>query len=218
MERLKFRLDILKEISVEDMLGCMKHGEAPEGGEVLGLKRKVYEQVVRYLRIEGNPTEADPDYKEANINHLVFSIISPILEQVALTTRENVRLQSQKEIVSTDGKTGGTQEVVVVDRITYNKEKFILVVESKRSSLGQALKQCLLALKDMRDNNGDGKVYGFLTTGTLWQMVEYDGRSFRLTEKMIALFGGMDEDEARWMRKHSTIVDCLKFALDNGDR
>ena len=203
---------------MEEMLGCMEHGEASEGGEALGLKRKVHEQVVRYLRIEGNPTEADPDYKEVNINHLVFSIISPILEQFALTTTENVRLQSQKEIVSTDGKTGDTQEVVFVDRTTYKKEKFILVVESKRSSLGQALKQCLLALKGTRDNNGDGKVYGFLTTGTLLQMVEYDGGSFRLTEKMIALFGRTDEGEARWMRKYSTIVDCLKFALDNGGR
>jgi len=89
-------------------------------------------------------------------------------------------------------------------------------VEAKRSSLGQALKQCLLALKDMGDINGDGKVYGFVTTGKSWQMVEYDGVSFRMTEEMIVLFSKMHENEKRWLSSHSVIVGCLNFALNNG--
>lgn len=38
------------------------------------------------------------------------------------------------------GETGGTEDVVVVDKIAY-EERFILVEEAKRSSSGQALKQ-----------------------------------------------------------------------------
>jgi hypothetical protein len=32
------------------------------------------------------------------------------------------------------------------------EEKFVLVFEAKRSSLGQAMRQCLLTMKDMGDN------------------------------------------------------------------
>ena len=105
-ERLGFRIATVDKIPVEEMLEFIDQGEAPEGGEVMETKRKVYEQIVRYLRIEGEPTEADPDFKAGNINHLVFAIISPILEKFALTTGRNVVL-GEKEIVSTDGETGG---------------------------------------------------------------------------------------------------------------
>lgn len=38
------------------------------------------------------------------------------------------------------------EEIVIVDLVSANEERFILVVEAKRSSLGQAMKQCLLAI------------------------------------------------------------------------
>jgi len=118
-ERLRFRIATVDEMPVGEMFGFIEQGGAPEGGEIMETKRKVYEQIVRYLRIEGKPTEADPDFNEGNINHLVFSIISPILEKFALTAGRNVVLRSEKEIVSTDGETGGTEEVVVTgSRIT----------------------------------------------------------------------------------------------------
>jgi len=54
------------------------------------------------------------------------------------------------------------------------------------------LKQCLLSLKDARDQNGGGAVYGFITTGELWQMLKYDGK-FQMTDTMQALFHSMEE-------------------------
>ena len=59
---------------------------------------------------------------------------------------------------------GGKEEFVIADLEDVRTEKFVLVVEAKKSSLGQAMKQCLLAMKNMRDCNGEGKVYGFTTT------------------------------------------------------
>ncbi|RPB28995.1 hypothetical protein L211DRAFT_776716 [Terfezia boudieri ATCC MYA-4762] len=92
--------------------------------------------------------EADTDFKEANIHHLVYVILSPILESFILRTgRENVRLLSEKEIVSKDGETGGEEEFAIVDLIQVRSEDFILIVEAKRASLGQAMKQCFLAMK-----------------------------------------------------------------------
>ncbi|KAI5839545.1 hypothetical protein DFP73DRAFT_561270 [Morchella snyderi] len=71
---------------------------------------------------------------------------------------------------------------------------FVLVVEAKTVSLGEARKQCFLSLKDMRDNNGGGSVYGFITTGDSWRMVSYDG-TFQMSEKMEVLFDTMDDDK-----------------------
>jgi hypothetical protein len=46
----------------------------------------------------------------------------------------------------------------------------VLVAETNTTSLGLALKQCLLALKDMGKSNGcRSKVFGFVTT---WGLLE----------------------------------------------
>ncbi|KAF8538994.1 hypothetical protein BDD12DRAFT_839949, partial [Trichophaea hybrida] len=70
--------------------------------------------------------------------------------------------------------------------------------------------------KDMRENNGGGEVYGFVTTGETWQMLRNDGTSFQLSEKMNVLFDTMDEDQERWMKDYSVLVDCMFGALSNG--
>ncbi|RPB18438.1 hypothetical protein L211DRAFT_871808 [Terfezia boudieri ATCC MYA-4762] len=43
------------------------------------IKKKVYDNLVGYLEIEGYPSEVDPDFKEANITDLVLFAIYPIL-------------------------------------------------------------------------------------------------------------------------------------------
>jgi hypothetical protein len=217
-ERLGFRTRSLKGISVSRMLANQKYmleGEIPDS--MLKTKEEVYKEIVRYLQIAGYPTEADPDFKEGNIGHLVYATISPILSEfIRMTGRKSIQLRSEKEIVSTDGETGGTEEFVVVDLISVREERFIFVIEGKRSSIGKAMRQCLLAMKDMRDNNGVGIVYGFMTTGELWQMVTYDGELFKMTESFFALFPDMEEDKERWMKDYSVVVDCMYAALSNG--
>lgn len=193
-------------------------------------KEKVYAGIVGHLDIEGYPTEVNPDFKEANINDLVYIMLHPILLDFRRKTGRCIRLQREKEIVSVDSETGGTEEFVVMDLISVTKDRFVLVIEAKKASLGKAIKQCLLAMKDMKDNNsygsgngdgggggdGGGEVYGFVTTGERWRMVRYDGRSFELTENMDVLFDTMGEDKERWMRDYSALVDCMDVALSNG--
>lgn len=48
----------------------------------------------------------------------------------------------------------------------------MLIVQAKELRLENATEQCLLLMKDMSDRNNDGSpVYGFITTGELWQMI-----------------------------------------------
>lgn len=117
-------------------------------------------------------------------------------------------------IVSVDSETSGMEEFVVMDLISLTEEKFVLVVEAKKVSLGEARKQCFLSMKDMRDNNGGGTVFRFITTSDTWRMASYDG-TFQITEKMEILFDTMEEDKERWMKDYSVLVDCLNVALSN---
>ena len=113
-------------------------------------------------------------------------------------------------------QTGCNEELVVVDEISVTEEKVVFIVEAKRTYVGQAMKQILLSLQGARDNNGGGAVYGFITTGQIWQMLSYDGASFQMTSEIQAVFNGMDGYEEKWMKDCSIIVDCLFFALENG--
>ena len=80
-------------------------------------------------------------------------------------------------------------------------KKFVLVIEAKRSNMGSAMKQLLLSLKDMRDLNGQGPtVYGFTTTGDVWQMVIYDGSKFKVTDDFKVVFPKMKSNSCRGTR------------------
>ncbi|KAI5837451.1 hypothetical protein DFP73DRAFT_619587 [Morchella snyderi] len=154
-KRLGFRMRALKAIPADRMLANLE-GEGPDA--LLGTKERM-----------------DEDFKEASINHLVYSIARTILFDLRCKTgRKSLHLRS------TDGDTGGTEEFVVVDLISVTEEKFAPTVEAKRSSLGQAMRQCLLSMKDMRDNNTRGQVNGFVTTGEQWQMLKCDGALFQM--------------------------------------
>jgi len=114
-------------------------------------------------------------------------------------TKRNIRLRREKEIVGTDFETGGKGEFVVMDFISVMEPNFVLVIEVKGSSVGDAMKQCLAAMKD---NNSEGVVYGFITTGEHWQMLRYDGKMFQMTEKFMVLFNTMQ----RKCQPHATNI------------
>jgi len=192
--------------------------------------------ILEYLRFEGYPTQAISGFKESNVNDLVLYTMGPVGEGILTTSHDakpqqtsvaklgssivergrDIVLKREKEIIAVDGETGGYQEFVVMDIIGIKEEKFVIVVEAKASCIGLALKQCLLALKDMLVNNGGGLVYGFVTTGEFWRMVRYDGTSFTLTNVFMVLFNTMRDEKDRWMSECSVLVDCLNVALNVG--
>ncbi|RPA93678.1 hypothetical protein L873DRAFT_1815520, partial [Choiromyces venosus 120613-1] len=215
-KRLGILINKLKAMPLDGMLANAKHLEGWDADVILKAKKKVYEQIVQYLEIEGYLTEVCTGFKEGKLNDLVYSIISPILAVFRCKTGRGIRLEREKEIISTENETGVRKEFVVMDRVSVTEERFVLIIEGIRSSAGEAMKQCLLSMKDMRDNNGTGVVYGFVTTGDTWQMLRNDGTSFQLSEKMHVLFYNMGEDRETWMKDYSVLVDCMFCVLSNG--
>ncbi|KAF8423832.1 hypothetical protein EV426DRAFT_717254 [Tirmania nivea] len=98
----------------------------------------------------------------------------------------------EKEIISMDEKTGEMEEFIVMDRIQVAEERFVRIIEAKNSSTGEVIKQCLLSLKEAWDYNGQGEVFGFVTTGKHWQMIRYNGKSFVVIEEFTASFRTME--------------------------
>ncbi|KAG0138683.1 hypothetical protein HOY82DRAFT_544544 [Tuber indicum] len=184
--------------------------------QVRKAKEMVYQNIVQYLTGEGYPTEELEDYNEANLNDLVLLIILPILTELKGETGCSLLLRREQEIPPTDSEPGSFQQFVRMDFIGVRDKRFVLVVEAKKSTVGQAKWQCMLVLKDVWDNNGGGIVYGFVTCGTEWQMIQYDGMGFTQTDNLWVLFTNMRQERERWMKECSVIVDCIYMALRSG--
>ncbi|KAL0638819.1 hypothetical protein Q9L58_002048 [Maublancomyces gigas] len=65
--------------------------------------------------------------------------------------RNIIQLLREKKIVSTDSTTGGMEEFVMMDLISVKERNYVLIIEAKKASLGDAMKQCLFVMKDMRE-------------------------------------------------------------------
>lgn len=173
--------------------------------------------MIQYLGVMGYPTDTNSDFNGANIGRLVCATINLIvIDFKRVTGRESIRLLSEKELVSIDRETDDMEKFVEVNRVSLGEGRFILIVKAMRYSLGQTVKQCLLAMKDLCDRNNGGDVYGFVTTGTHWQMIRYDGKSFVATESFMVFFRTMRTDKKRWMKDGSALVDCMYTALSKG--
>lgn len=70
---------------------------------------RYYKRIVEHLNIAGYLGEADPDFDEANVGNLVHGITSPIVNLMWQEMGRMLRLTREKEIISRDGKTGGTE-------------------------------------------------------------------------------------------------------------
>ncbi|RPA94609.1 hypothetical protein L873DRAFT_1814167 [Choiromyces venosus 120613-1] len=184
--------------------------------QVQQTKEIVFENIVRFIEAKGYPMESDEDFKEAKVNDLVLLIILPILSDFRRATGRDLMLRREKEIIAADSETRGLLEFVGIDIIGIPDEKFVFIVEPKRSSVGNPKRQCLLALKDMADNNGGGIVYGFVTSGEQWQMIRYDHMAFTQTDRFPVLFSSMRHEKDIWLKEGSVIIDCIHTALRSG--
>ncbi|KAF8416251.1 hypothetical protein EV426DRAFT_578791 [Tirmania nivea] len=179
-------------------------------------KEEVYKSIVRYLAVT-TPMVDFKEFKEANVCDLVLPTILPVLYDFKeKAPRKRVTVMREKQVVSEDSEVGGFEEFVVMDVISIMAERNILIFEAKRESLGAAMGQCLLAMKDLRDGNKGGMIYGFVTTGDVWRMLSYDGATFQVTDRLFMVFDLMRDDKVKWIREYSLVVDCLYAALSKG--
>ena len=151
--------------------------------------------------------------KEANINNIVYAILSTILYDVRENTgRTQLHIHREASIVGIRGVTGGYEEFVMMNHISRDEHRYIMVVEAKRGNIELGLIQCLLSMRDMRNNNAI-EVYGFVTNGEYWAMVIYDGKCFRKTPPMVVFFRGIKNNKELWIEEYSIIVDCITAAI-----
>ena len=66
-------------------------------------------------------------------------VIGPILSDFKRKTRRNIRLECEKQIISVDDITEGMDEFVVMDRIEVSEEKFVLIIEAKKSNMLESI-------------------------------------------------------------------------------
>jgi hypothetical protein len=124
-QRLGIRINEIKAVSVDIMLANAQY--SVEADAIKETKERVYRRIVEYLNVEGYPEEANPDFKEANVSDLVYSIIGPLIDFIRKKTERMIRLTREKETISIDNETGGTEEFVVLDFISVTKEKFVFI-------------------------------------------------------------------------------------------
>ena len=188
-------------ISTSQMLADVKPEIKGLGEEqVERAKENIFNSIVDLIKIQGYPTESNDNFNKASVNDLVFFILLPIYTAFRRETGRELRLQREKDTISTDF-------IGVGDR------KYVFVVEAAKSSIGQAKRACMLALKEMGDNNPGGVIYGLVTSGDVWQIIRYQREIFTQTDPVQAVFRAMEHDKAKWFKESSIIVDCLDAAL-----
>ena len=164
------------------------------------LKKKVFERLMDCMDSEGFPEASIAPMNESVVTDYVGLILQVLVAYYNRTMHrdDDLILSREKQIISKDEQVGGNMEFVIMQKISVMNTRYVLVVEAKRDSLGKGLVQLLLALKSMWEINNDQKlVYGFVTTAINWQLVTYDGQTWKLSETSTVLFGNMEQQEDR---------------------
>ncbi|CAF0860118.1 unnamed protein product [Rotaria sordida] len=151
------------------------------------LKKKIFERLIDCIISEGYPEAAISPMNESVVRDNIGVILQAMVSYYKLTmNRNDLKLLREKEIIT------------------------------KRDSLGKELTQLLLALKSMYDINNDKKlVYGFLTTAIQWQLVTYDGQTWKLSELSTVLLANMRKQEDRWLKNNTQILDVIYSILSS---
>ena len=181
------------------------------------LKKKIFNRLVDSIRSEGYPEASLSPLNEAVVTDFVGNILQPMVAHFYCSrTRKDIELTRETQIISRDEEVGGNMEFVVMHSIDDDNDRYVIVIEAKRGALGKGLTQLLLALKSAFGiNNGQKKVYGFVTTAIQWQLITYDGQTWKLSESSPLLFGNMDQQENRWFKDYTKILDMIYSILSS---
>ena len=175
------------------------------------LKKKICERLSDCIESEGFPEASISPMNQAVVADNVRLILQALVSHCRRTmNRDDLILSGQKQMMS-KGRQFGIIQMNDVDAIRY-----VLVVETIGDSLGNGLTQLLLTLKSMWDVNNDQKmVYGLLTTAINWQLVTYDGQTWKLSEPSTLLLANIEEKEERWLKNNTQILDVMYSILSS---
>ncbi|CAF3052744.1 unnamed protein product [Rotaria sp. Silwood2] len=181
------------------------------------LKKKIFERLIDCILSEGFPEGTILPINESVVTDNVGIILQAIVSYHKLTmNRNDFILLREKQIISKNEQFGGNMEFIIAQTTNVENTRYVLVVEPKSDSLGKGLTQLLLVLKSIWDINNDNKmVYGLLTTGINWQLVTYDGQSWKLSEPSTVLLANMRKQEDRWLKNNTQILDVIYSILSS---
>jgi hypothetical protein len=179
------------------------------------LKKKIFKRLIDCIESEGFPEASISPMNEAVVTDNVGIILITMVSHCKRTmNRNDLILSRKKQIIGEDEQVSGKMEFVIIQQINAGNTRYVIVVEVKREILGKGLTQLLLSLKSMWEINNDHKlVYGFLTTAIDWQLVTYDGRTWKLSEPSSLLLGNMGKQEDRWLKNYTQILDIIYSIL-----
>lgn len=179
------------------------------------LKREIFKRLSDYMISEGFPAAALSSCNESIVtDHVGVILTAMISHHKRMMARKDLMLKRGIQVISTDEQMDENIECLVIHTINVDDVRYVVVVEGKRGALASGLPQLLLALKSMWDLNGDRKlVYGFLTTAIEWQLVVYDGQTWKIWERCTVLLPNMVEKEDRWLKNNTQILDVIYSVL-----
>jgi len=181
------------------------------------LKKNIFNQLVECIESEGYPEASLSPLNEAVVTDYVGHILPPMVAHFNRSrTRKDIELTRETQIISRDEEVGGNMEFVVMHSIDDDNDRYVIVIEAKRGALGKGLTQLLLALKSAFGiNNDQKKVYGFLTTAIQWQLITYDGQTWKLSRPSPLLCGDMDKEEDQWLKDNTQVLDMIYSILSS---
>jgi hypothetical protein len=126
------------------------------------LKKTMFDRLIACIVSEGFPVATIHPMNESVVKANVGLILQSMVSYSKLTmNRNDLRLVREKQISSKDQQVRGNMDLVLMQTINLEADRYIFVVEAKRDALESGLTQLLLALKCMWDVNNDNKmVYG----------------------------------------------------------
>ncbi|CAF3384091.1 unnamed protein product [Rotaria socialis] len=179
------------------------------------LKNKIFGRLIDCIGSEGFPVATICPMNQSVVKANIGIILQAMVAYSQRTmNHDDLMLKREIEIISKDEQFGGNMEFAVTQMNDIEATRYVLVVETIGDSLGRGLTQMLLTLKSMWDVNNDQKmVHGFLTTAINWQLVTYDGQTWKLSEPSTLLLANMRKQEDRWLKNNTQILDAIYSIL-----
>jgi hypothetical protein len=179
------------------------------------LKKTIFERLIDCIESKGFPEPSISTMDESLVTDNVVLILQAMVSHCKFTmNRGGLKLSRENQIISKDEQVGGNIEFIIIQNINVRNTRYVIVVEAKRDSLGKGLTQLLLPLKSMWEINNDQKlVYGFVTTAIGWQLVTYDGQTWKLSERSTVIIPNMRNKEDQWLKNYTQILDVIYSIL-----
>lgn len=175
------------------------------------LYKDVYERLKAILRTHSYPHGLSSESnKTTYVDTLLFTIVDYVNRELTMNPKILLIKEYDVRMVYDSDILLGKLDYAIVELSNRKKQACLLIVECKKENVDAAVKQCLLALKQIYS---DRPVYGCCTTAEDWNFIMFNGEDFRIIHKKNVIFPHMDEHEGLWMKNCTFIIQIIYSCL-----